>query len=191
MMSEVEQVEIALARSENRSPANIRMVFEESRERGLACRYDIPTANEVAAVYVGDDEDVPATRSLAVHLRRPRGEQLMNIRDIDKICDPLTDPLLFPTGTGGWDPTLSNNIGERIAQKSYCSHLISIRDSFNAILHAGKLFRQFVVDAYVKVEQNRLNFQRKNQMVLRADSYRGLQDYLAGEDCKRTSGTAC
>ncbi|XGW02733.1 hypothetical protein V3C99_014623 [Haemonchus contortus] len=183
MMGEVEQAEFALAQLENRSPGNIMMVFEESRERGLARRqYDIPTANEVSVVYVGEDNDVPPTRSLAVHLRRPTGEQLMNIRDIDKICDPLTYPLLFPTGTGGWDPTLSNNIGGRVTQKSYYSYLISIRDSFNPILHAGKLFQQFVVDAYVKIEQNRLNFQRRNQMVLRADSYRGLQDYLAGED---------
>ncbi|PIO58098.1 hypothetical protein TELCIR_20473 [Teladorsagia circumcincta] len=138
MMSEVEQAEIALAESENRPPVNIRMVFEESRQQGLIRRqYDIPTANEVAVVYVGEDNDVPVSRSLAVHLRRPAGEQLSNIRDIDKICDPLTYPLLFPTGAGGWDPSLTNNRGGRITQKDYYSYLFSIRDSFNPILHAG------------------------------------------------------
>ncbi|KAK6012893.1 hypothetical protein OSTOST_21925 [Ostertagia ostertagi] len=107
MMSEVERAEIALAAQENRTPLNIRMVFEESAERGLVRRqYDLPTANEVAVIYVGEDNDVPANRSLAVHLRSGTGEELMNIRDIDKICDPLTYPLLFPTGAGGWDPSL-------------------------------------------------------------------------------------
>ncbi|KAK6027977.1 hypothetical protein OSTOST_05986 [Ostertagia ostertagi] len=87
MMSEVEQAEIALAERENRPPGNLRMVFEESRERGLLRRrYDIPTANEVA------------------------------------------------------------------------------------------------------IEQNRLNFQRQNQPALRADYYRGLQDYVAGEDVNGPPG---
>ncbi|KAK6751098.1 hypothetical protein RB195_002831 [Necator americanus] len=41
---------------------------------------------------------------------------------------------------------------------------------------------QFAVDAYVKIEQNRLNYHRTHQVNLRSDSYRGLQDYLARED---------
>ena len=49
---------------------------------------------------------------------------------------------------------------------------------FNRILYSGKLFQQYLVDAFVKVEESRLNFQRNNQKTLRADSYRGLIDYL-------------
>lgn len=44
----------------------------------------------------------------------------------------------------------------------------------------GKLYQQFAVDAYVKIEQNSPDYHRQNQQRLRADSYRGLQDYLAG-----------
>uniref|UniRef100_A0A7I4YS06 Helitron_like_N domain-containing protein n=1 Tax=Haemonchus contortus TaxID=6289 RepID=A0A7I4YS06_HAECO len=168
MMYEVEQMETAMVAQENRAPANIRMVFEESPLRGLERRlYDLPTANEVAVVYVGEDNDVPpASRSLAVHLRSATEEQFRNISDIDKICDPLTYPLLFPTGEGGWEPGLRNREGTRITQKEYYAYLFSIRNSFNPILHAGKLCQQFAVDAYVKIEQNRLNFQRRNQLIL-------------------------
>ncbi|XGW26660.1 hypothetical protein V3C99_007343, partial [Haemonchus contortus] len=159
------------------------MVFEESSLRGLARRpYDLPTANEVAVIYVGEDNDVPANRSLAVHLRSATGEQPRNISDIDKICDPLTYPLLFPTGEGGWEPGLRNREGTRITQKEYYAYLFSIRDSFNPILYAGELCQQFAVDAYVKIEQNRLNFQRRNQLILRRETFRGLQDYLAEND---------
>nr|CDJ88114.1 Protein F59H6.5 [Haemonchus contortus] len=183
MMHELEQAEILLAAQENRTPLNIRMVFEESTERGLErWQYDLPTANEVAVISVGEDNDVPANRSLAVHLRGESGEQLINIRDIDKICGPLTYPLLFPTGAGGWDPSLTNTEGGRITQKDYYAYLFSIRDEFNPILYAGKLCQQFAVDAYVKIEQNRLNFQRRNQLILRRETFRGLQDYLAGDD---------
>ncbi|RCN35395.1 hypothetical protein ANCCAN_18746 [Ancylostoma caninum] len=190
MMSEVEQLEMKAADREHRPHASIRMVFEENRERGFARgQYAIPTANEVAVVYVGEDNDVPLSRSLAVHLRQTEGSALVNINDIDKRCDLLTYPLLFPTGAGGWDPSLVDSSGARITQMKYYSHLFSIRDTFNPILHAGKLFQQFAVDAYVKIEQNRLNYQRTHQITLRSDSYRGLQDYLAGEDISGPPGS--
>ena len=38
-----------------------------------------------------------------------------------------------------------------------------------------------MVDAYVKVEEDRLDFQRWNQKELRAESYRGLTDFLAAD----------
>ncbi|XGW13313.1 hypothetical protein V3C99_000002 [Haemonchus contortus] len=183
MMAEIEQAEIAAAIREHRAPLNIRMIFEKSSESGLRRRqYDLPTANEVAVIYVGENDDVPPTRSLAVHLRNASGEQLQSIRDIDKICDPLTYPLLFPTGDGGWEPSMTKENGFRLSQREYYAYLSSVRDQFNPILYAGKLFQQFAVDAYVKIEQNRLNFTRRNQLRLRSDSYRGLQDYLAGDD---------
>ncbi|KAK6751390.1 hypothetical protein RB195_003026 [Necator americanus] len=183
MMSEVEQMEIAAAQRENRQTIPIRMVFDHSRERGFARgQYATPTANKVAVVYVGEENDVPASRSLAVHLRQAAGSTLMSISDIDKRCDLLTYPLLFPTGRGGWDPILVDNDGAQIAQMKYYDHLFSIRESFNPILHAGKLFQPFAVNAYVKIEQNRLNYQRVRQVDLRSDSYRRLQNYLAGED---------
>ncbi|VDO65074.1 unnamed protein product [Haemonchus placei] len=47
MMSEIEQAETAVATRENRTPLNIRMIFERSSERGLRRRqYDLPTPNE-------------------------------------------------------------------------------------------------------------------------------------------------
>ncbi|KAK6735566.1 hypothetical protein RB195_018652 [Necator americanus] len=114
----------------------------------------------------------------------------MNISDIDKRCDLLTYPLLFPTGRGGRDPNLVDNDGARITQMKYYSHLFSVRQSFNPILHAGKLFQQFAVDAYVKIEQNRLNYKRTDQINLRSNSYRGLHDYLAGEDSHGPPGSS-
>ncbi|KAK6026601.1 hypothetical protein OSTOST_07420 [Ostertagia ostertagi] len=146
----------------------------------LAAQQRLGNARNI--IYVGEDNDVPANRSLAVHLRGTAEDQLINIRDIDKICDPLTYPLLFPTGAGGWEPGLRNREGARISQREYYAYLFSIRDTFNPILYAGKLCQQFAVDAYVKIEQNRLNFHRRNQLILRRDTYRGLQDYLAGDD---------
>ncbi|ETN68767.1 hypothetical protein NECAME_15651 [Necator americanus] len=95
LMSEVERAEKEATNRDNRRPTTIRMVFEENSGRNIARgQYAMPTANEVAVVYVGEENDVPPARSLAVSLR----ESLMNISDMDKRCDLLTYPLLFPTG---------------------------------------------------------------------------------------------
>uniref|UniRef100_K3Y1Y3 ATP-dependent DNA helicase n=1 Tax=Setaria italica TaxID=4555 RepID=K3Y1Y3_SETIT len=47
---------------------------------------------------------------------------------------------------------------------------------FNPILHGKRLFQQFAVDTYVKIESSRLDYIRNNQDILRADLYQGLVD---------------
>ncbi|AQK95491.1 hypothetical protein ZEAMMB73_Zm00001d011047, partial [Zea mays] len=49
---------------------------------------------------------------------------------------------------------------------------------FNPILYGKRLFQQFAVDTYIKIESSRLDFIRKNQDRLRADLYKGLVDSL-------------
>uniref|UniRef100_A0A183FRW4 Helitron_like_N domain-containing protein n=1 Tax=Heligmosomoides polygyrus TaxID=6339 RepID=A0A183FRW4_HELPZ len=176
MMREVELAEEELARRERRALPKLKMV--QSRERGLSRRpYDIPTANEVAAVYVSEDGDIPAPRSLAIH---QRGGNLQQLSDIDRKCDPLTYPLFFPTGEDGWHVGLKNTANKRLTQMKYYAYLLSIRDNeWTPLLHGGKLLQQFIVDVYVKIEQNRLHFHRTHQKELH--TYRGLADYIAEE----------
>ena len=44
------------------------------------------------------------------------------------------------------------------------------------LLHAGRLFQQYVVDMYVKIETARLDCLRRNQLEIRADLYQGIMD---------------
>ena len=53
---------------------------------------------------------------------------------------------------------------------------------FNPIFFGKRLFQQFAVDTYVKIESSRLDDIRNNQDSLRANLYQGLVDTLnAGE----------
>jgi len=53
---------------------------------------------------------------------------------------------------------------------------------FNPILLGKRLFQQFAVDTYVKIESARLDYFRNKQDQIRADLYQGLVDSLhAGE----------
>jgi hypothetical protein len=52
---------------------------------------------------------------------------------------------------------------------------------FIPILYGMRLFQQFVVDTYMKIESSRLDYYRNNQDTVRADLYQGLVD----NDCNR------
>ncbi|KAH9622274.1 hypothetical protein KSS87_001374, partial [Heliosperma pusillum] len=52
----------------------------------------------------------------------------------------------------------------------------------NMLLRAGRCLQQYIVDMYVKVENTRLDFFRRNQETIRADLYQGILDTVgAGE----------
>ncbi|GBM18559.1 hypothetical protein AVEN_47948-1 [Araneus ventricosus] len=60
----------------------------------------------------------------------------------------------------------------------YKSALRAVRDDFNPIIRAGKLTQQWIVDSYLQVEANNLNFIRTHQQQLRTELYQGLADHL-------------
>ncbi|CAG8467581.1 6869_t:CDS:2 [Cetraspora pellucida] len=57
-------------------------------------------------------------------------------------------------------------------------------DEIAILLPGGKLFQEFIVNAWATTEQNRLRYLRNNQSILRADLYQGLAD-AAGEITSR------
>ena len=182
MMYEVEQEEIARAEKENRAPPPVRMVFDINQHNYDQRRYNHPRANEVAAVFVGEDGDVPKHRHVAVH---SRDQSLKTISILHAHCDPMVYPILFPCGDEGWYPELEkidqSRNRKRVSMLQFYSYRLAIRQSFNPIHYGGKLFQQYIVDAYVKTEQNRLAFHRQNQKALRVELYKGLMDHLANE----------
>ena len=67
--------------------------------------------------------------------------------------------------------------------RDYYCYKFQIRPGiFNPIFFGKRLFQQFAIDTYVKIESSRLDYIRNNQDSLRADLYLGLVDSLnAGE----------
>ena len=67
----------------------------------------------------------------------------------------------------------------RVSQAQYYAFQFQNREGvFSPILHAGRLNQEYVVDAWVCVESNRLNWARTHQAELRVDCYNGLQDAM-------------
>jgi len=81
---------------------------------------------------------------------------------------------------GGKPNSTRRKRGRRtITMIDYYAFRLQERDNeASTILRCGRLVQQYIVDAYVAIEQSRLNYLRRNQKKLRADLYQGLQDAL-------------
>ncbi|XP_019161444.1 PREDICTED: uncharacterized protein LOC109158079 [Ipomoea nil] len=158
--------------------------------------YNLPEVSEVAALIVGDLDTNIGERDIVV---QTKSGQLQRISELNPSYLPLQYPLLFPYGEDGYreDIAFSNIKGnsggggrQRISPREYFCYRIQSRKSVvNTILHARRLFQQFVVDGYTMVESGRLIYIRTHQKSLRCDSYSGLTDALTrGEINPATQG---
>ncbi|KAL8565399.1 hypothetical protein ACOMHN_029093 [Nucella lapillus] len=65
----------------------------------------------------------------------------------------------------------------------FYAYIIMSRDgSFNSLPRFKKLFSQYLVDMYAKVDQERLSYLFTHQGQLRAASYVALRDHVQGGD---------
>ena len=94
--------------------------------------------------------------------------------------DSLHYVLLFPLGDDGWHIHVPHNRGKSnvTALEYYCYRLM-IRGGINHLHLSGRLFHQYIVDMYAKIEQLRLIYIKTNQQNIRVDLYSGLVDALA------------
>jgi hypothetical protein len=115
----------------------------------------------------------------------------------------LPYPLLFPYGEDGWHPNFSLNgvIADANLDEDHAEEAKLQRKNYNmtmaefydyrlqhrnvdgiALLRGDRLRHQYIVDAHVTIEQNRLKCLLLNKKKLRADLYQGLQDAIVASD---------
>ena len=101
----------------------------------------------------------PADRDVVVY---PKGREPQNISILSANTDPMVYPLLFPRGELGWHPQTLHNAQYRSQVRNkttllqYYSYRLAVRDTFSPIFFTGKLFQQYIVDAYTKTEADRI-----------------------------------
>ena len=107
---------------------------------------------------------------------------LQHILKLHRSYDPLQYPLLFPHGTNGWHINLKLQNGKKLTALVYYRYHIMVRQNVFILLRAKRLFQQFLVDAYCKIETERLHFLRREQTALRAHCYQDLRDAILDGD---------
>lgn len=151
-MHQIEQREIENAATSGLPAPKITMVFKEGQDQRC---YNAPLNDEVAAVFVGEDGAPPGNHDIVIY---PKDQELKNISYLNCNCDPMIYPLLFPTGQMGWHSSMRHNmerqtkVRTKVTQLQYYSFMLAIRPGFCVIQKSGKLFHQYMVDAYVKME---------------------------------------
>lgn len=70
-----------------------------------------------------------------------------------------------------------NKKGNRFLGEYYC-YKLQMRDDESIILHTGRLFQQYTVYEWIKIENPRLNFTSFNQDFIRTDVLWGFLDVL-------------
>ncbi|KAK4519140.1 uncharacterized protein ATC70_009449 [Mucor velutinosus] len=65
---------------------------------------------------------------------------------------------------------------QNISVMQFYAHRLQVRPNAGMLHYFGRLFHQYVVDMYVKVEHRRLEYLRNNQGSLRTELYSGLTD---------------
>lgn len=64
--------------------------------------------------------------------------------------------------------------------REFYAHRLHFRNlNENLLFYAGKLFQEYCVTSYAKVEANNLNWHKNHQKDLRVEEYQGLRDYIA------------
>ncbi|VDL72034.1 unnamed protein product [Nippostrongylus brasiliensis] len=156
---------------------SIRMIFDV--KPGLdRRRYNIPIANEQSCT---SEKVMMYQQRVSVYHRCSSSQKQNGTRCGRRLpMRPTYVSTFFPRGGPGWDPSIrkrrSSRLRTRISQIEYYLLLILFRSSFNPLHHGGgKLFQQYLVDSYVKIEQNRLNYARTRRE-LRLDHVVGSED---------------
>ncbi|XP_074322869.1 uncharacterized protein LOC141659841 [Apium graveolens] len=190
---------MARDRFENNDLDEFKLVLISSKSSG-GRPYSIGPSNEVVAFIVSDNTDTGGFRDTVVNSKQ---EGLKRIYEMDPHFMQLQYPLLFPFGNEGLHlhiPLISNKYLERenlddedldpddksrrhvSMRECYC-YKIMIRTSEGLGPHlAGRLWQQYIVDAFAAIEQYRLDWVSNHQTTIRADLYHSVRDAVRRGD---------
>ena len=122
--------------------------------------YNEPQASEVMAV-VDDKEDAKEKRGLRLLARnRVNCKKPVTIWDCSPLYEPLHFVLFYPQGTCGWHADIG------LTPQQYGVYWLHDRPGMEVhanFTRGGRLFQEWVVDTYVKVERQRLNYFKSDE----------------------------
>ncbi|KAI3705431.1 hypothetical protein L1987_75668 [Smallanthus sonchifolius] len=148
--------------------------------------YDTPAAGTLGAIIREDD---PRSIDFDIIVKSKDGTA-HRVNKLHPSYMPLQYPLLFPFGEEGWSPELrltseSHTRDKSLTMNMFYSYQLHDRDDqYTLLLRGGRLFQQYIVDAYVCIEQCRLDYIRKNQNLFRTEFLRGIHDAFSRGDTK-------
>nr|XP_011470514.1 PREDICTED: uncharacterized protein LOC101290818 [Fragaria vesca subsp. vesca] len=164
-------------------------------ERAKERQYQAPASSEVAGLIVGDVGMFDSERDVVVE---NNNNKLQRVSKIHVKYMSFQYPVLFPYGEDGFINGLKllppkgnrRRNREKMSMRAFVSYYIHEREhESSTLLKGGRLFQQYLVDAYATVEETRLFFLRKNNDQYRCETLEGIYDtYSNGHNDGRNVG---
>ncbi|XP_038711762.1 uncharacterized protein LOC120005956 [Tripterygium wilfordii] len=160
------------------------------KRHGDGLQYNSPSFSEMAGLVVGDIGDTENGRDIIVE---QQAQGLQRIDDLHPSFMALQYPLLFPFGEDGYrlnipyhsDPNTANLKRGHVTRREYYAFMLQQRVYGGGLLiRGGRLFQQYIVDAFTSIEDKRLRYVRykHQQDHYRSDMYKGIQDAFLNGD---------
>ncbi|KAL3622578.1 hypothetical protein CASFOL_033989 [Castilleja foliolosa] len=147
-------------------------------------RYEPPASGTLGGIVFAEDSNA-SNYDIVVHNKDGPPHRVSKLHPS---YIPLQYPLLFPYAEPGWSPQLRLHSicdGKRknLTVNMYYSFQIHNRDGmYSLLLNGGRLFQQYLVEAYTCVEQSRLEFINSNKNLFRSEFLAGVYDAIARGD---------
>jgi hypothetical protein len=143
--------------------------------------------NRSSFAVAGNDPSTTTTRDVII---KHRGGSLSRISELNSKYDPLHYVLLHPRGELGWSPEIKEVMPQATAMNYYAYKLAFWYPDYSLHHWSGRLFQQYCVDQYVKIETERLSYILYNQDNFRVEQYYGVVDaYENGVKLGNDTGT--
>ncbi|KAG2215605.1 hypothetical protein INT45_013091 [Circinella minor] len=139
----------------NQTVGTIQVVIRAARDMGR--RYDVPAHPEVAAMVVENTTDGSVLLyDVDIH---DREHGLQQVSSLHPSYTPLHYVLMFSYGNNGWylglrSISTATNDDTNVTLLNHCAYMMMIQQGERETYHHhfGRLFQQFLVDNYVRIE---------------------------------------
>ncbi|XP_038716065.1 uncharacterized protein LOC120009516 [Tripterygium wilfordii] len=164
---------------------------------GDGSQYNTPTASEMAGLIVGDLGQASQARDIIVEYQT---KMLKQIDDLHPSFMAMQYPILFPYGEDGFrlkipyqkQPNQPELKRGTVTRREYYAYMLQQRkNSPQLLISGGRLFQQYIVDAFTCIEDERLRYIRfkHQQEHHRCELYKGVQDaFLRGDVASSSIG---
>ncbi|XP_071692044.1 uncharacterized protein [Rutidosis leptorrhynchoides] len=170
------------------APANFELRLLNTRTSSR--QYNTPSVSEVAVLVTSDFGQNTTSRDIIVNKKNSASKR---ISELHQLYMSLQYPLLFPYGETSYHeriPYHNNNRRRKtnrsfLTMREYCCYRIQQRDNEGTtLLRGGRLFQQYLVDAYTAIEEQRLRWLRNHQNDLWTNKYHNVCDAVTRGDTK-------
>uniref|UniRef100_A0A6N2LSJ9 ATP-dependent DNA helicase n=1 Tax=Salix viminalis TaxID=40686 RepID=A0A6N2LSJ9_SALVM len=154
---------------DNQSNYKLRLIGKRDDD---SRQYDDPSSNDIGGLVVGDIGNFQSERDIIIE---QCSGGLQRISKLHPKFMALQYPLLFPYGDDGYrcNMILANQDHQPQRKRSR----VPMRAYYAYLIHE----RQFLVDAFANVEEDRLDYIRANQSDLRSEIYKGIHEAILRE----------